>query len=183
MNDILLYLISPDFLMVYLTGWEDHFFFRSKTPGSDGEDFIVHKYPYKSFPLLQSHLHPQFVIFDSGRKLKKLEAAVLKKLADDTPSLLNVVQLHSAWMEPPGEEVQDKDLSYQPPVVESLSSDSGGFVDDEKDTNYEPIRDGRGSKKRKPSHQTGFKGIRKKKVPSNRKEHLLSEITLSKLNK
>ena len=100
---------------MYLTGWEDHFFFRSKTPGFDGEDFIVHKYPYKSFPLFQSHLRPQFVIFDSGRKLKKLEAAVLKKLADDIPSLLNVVQLYSAWMEPPGGEVQDMDLSYQPP--------------------------------------------------------------------
>jgi hypothetical protein len=172
---------------VHIRGWENHLFFRLKNPGSDGEDFIVHKYPFRSLPLLRSHLRPQFVIFDSGRKLKNLKAAVLKKLADDIPSLLKVVQLYSAWMEPPEEEKQgeqDEDLSYQPLVVESLSSDSGGFVDDEKDTDYEPnSRDGRRSKKRKLSRQTGIKGKRKKKVPSNRKEHLLSEITLSRLNK
>ena len=36
------------------------------------EHVHIHLYPFDTLPLLESHLHPKFIIFDTGNKLREL---------------------------------------------------------------------------------------------------------------
>ena len=105
----------------------------------DGET-ILHKYPYNTLPLLKSHLHPKFVIYNAGIKLSKLlrvknptvrdpevEAVYDNYPADD---LNAIIMLHEAWTRSPS--LPDgalEDPTYVLPntmLVRKDSSDDGG---------------------------------------------------------
>lgn len=170
---------------MHIGGWETQKLYREDSPES-GSGFTRHFHPFKTLPPLQSHIRPQFAIFDAGLKLKKLQVhvTVLKQLVDETPGLVDVIDLYKAWtMDPPAG--HDQDLSYKAlPVNESLSS-GDDFVDDERDGDYDDrTREGvsHSKKRRAPAQETALSGKRKRKVPSNRKQQLLSEMTLSRLN-
>ena len=50
--------------------------FRRKvedSTGTNAEDFEVHPFPYKTFPIINSHLLPQYVIYNAGKKLSAMQ--------------------------------------------------------------------------------------------------------------
>jgi hypothetical protein len=67
-------------------------------------DFDLHTYPFDSIPLIESHLHPNFVIFDAGEKLRNLEPENYNTLSQTFPALKNcfqnLEQLYQAWTRP-----------------------------------------------------------------------------------
>ncbi|KAG6370779.1 hypothetical protein JVT61DRAFT_10981 [Boletus reticuloceps] len=107
--------------------------------------------PFTNLSLLDSHIHLQFVIFNTGQKLQDLPAEdyvdmifFLKQMAPckgDAPIMLtNILCLYSAWTKvhipanycnlvgtskrahPPSEQKQDDHSQYQPPKCEHLRS-------------------------------------------------------------
>ena len=55
------------------------------------EEDTVYLYPYHTFPLLESHLHPKFAIFNARMKISKiLQERSSLQLFDDYPSLNNI---------------------------------------------------------------------------------------------
>lgn len=98
-------------------------------------------HPFETLPLLKSHLHPKFVIFDAGRKLASLEGAAFHKLTADFPILNVVLSLYKGWIRKlPQSHVNDP--SYAPPVIpedDDISSDD----DDSSDDDYDDTRSNR----------------------------------------
>jgi hypothetical protein len=114
-----------------------------------GEAHVVHTYPYSSLPTLESHVHPKFIIFDAGRKLRTLmieNSDVLKNVIDHYPSLSKVQNLYRAWIqEPPKISLKDKtyinpefELVYDP-EYEDTSGDDPEYKDISGDDLDEPI--------------------------------------------
>ena len=64
-------------------------------------DVSIHTYPYHTIPLLKSHLHPKFVIFNGGCKLTGLEAhgagALYTRIINEFPSLEKVMSVYDSW--------------------------------------------------------------------------------------
>jgi len=113
------------------------------------EEDTVYSYPYRTFPLLESHLHPKFAIFNAGMKISKIlrERSSLQ-LFDDYPSLDNIWKLYNIWSQPPPMFSKD-DKSYinSDPVLVYESGDSPGddLSDDDYADRYDNrIRSGRG---------------------------------------
>lgn len=73
-----------------------------------------HTHPFKTLPQLKSHLHPQFVIFDVGRKLEGLAEDTFVRLNEDFPSLSLIKCVYNAWSrDPPPDSKNDE--SYDVP--------------------------------------------------------------------
>ena len=79
--------------------------------------FSNHIFPFNTLPLLETHLHPKFVIFDAGRKLAGLNLqnfSSLQKLVElnvfpNLPNQLSTIaDLYRAWiLQPPAEAQED----------------------------------------------------------------------------
>lgn len=153
---------------------------------SPDSDYRIHRYPFKTLPLLESHLHPKFVIFEGGRKLESL-SLVLKgqETFNDFPTLTALTELYNAWKASPTAEEQEQDSSYNVPV-----DSNGGDDDDDDDSDYQsgpPSRRKGHLKKRKALavKPNAAKGKRPRKVLSKLSIHnrqVLSEATLFSLN-
>lgn len=107
-------------------------------------DVTVHFYPFQTLPLLESHLHPQFVIFEAGRKLAALKdligslmvisqeaSTALERLVSGLraqwPAVKQIERIYQAW-------TQKLDLGYiladpefNPPPVDAV--DNGNAKD------------------------------------------------------
>lgn len=60
-------------------------------------DFVVHTYPFASMPLLKSHVHPKFAVYELGRKLFEFSGNLQQTLVRDTPVLGSILQIYMAW--------------------------------------------------------------------------------------
>ena len=70
-----------------------------ETEGSPGLT-ATHKYPFKTFPIIKSHLHPKFAIVNAGEKLLKLGDTDGPKIFLDFPGLQAVIHIYVAWTRP-----------------------------------------------------------------------------------
>lgn len=72
--------------------------------------FKTFVYPYEDFPTIVSHVHPRFIIFNSGQKLDKLLKikAFLKGNADVDKRLKDVAKIYHNWIKPDGTPVKSK---------------------------------------------------------------------------
>lgn len=75
------------------------------TPG----DVTIHLYPFRTLPLLESHLRPEFVILEAGRKLKKYRKlarisdgvlVALRVVITQWPFVTKIENIYEAWMRP-----------------------------------------------------------------------------------
>ncbi|KAL0957225.1 hypothetical protein HGRIS_001039 [Hohenbuehelia grisea] len=113
-------------------------------------DFIVHVFPFDDIPVLKSHIHPKFAIFQLGRQISGLAADKKASLLNANPILCSVLDLHKAWSEslPAG---ADEDSEFNQPLDDSDDDDSDGGGrggDDPGDGDYSdvptiPRRDGK----------------------------------------
>jgi len=127
---------------------------RQKDPPPDppmqppAEDFTYHPYPYHGFPTIESHVHPRFIICNSGSKLdhgmvKWFKGNEMKTVLDD---LAMVYDIWNTWkgLVPTKEfftktskrgdlDIRDdnsqKTASYR--VLLSTRPDGGEWLDDE----------------------------------------------------
>ena len=113
---------------------------------------VIHTYPYSSLPVLESHVHPKFVVFNAGMKMRKLvlegKSAVLKKPFEDYPSLTKIQYLYRNWIqELPKFALKDK--TYVDPELELVYDcefdddigDGNGDDPHDNDSDYdEPMR-------------------------------------------
>jgi hypothetical protein len=103
-------------------------------------EFIHHDYPFNTLPLLESHLHPKFVIYDAGIKMFSFlrDPSFTAQMVRDFPSLKMTVELYIAWaLNPlPDSSVNDPTY-YDPDADEDEDSDKDGNDDDDpKDGDY-----------------------------------------------
>jgi hypothetical protein len=113
----------------------------------DGSNLnTTHIYPYHALPELKSHIHPQFAIFDAGKKLAKLtelsdEKLEFLKVINDYPdrssSIAKIQTLYGVWIRPPPKNAA-KDISYVDPNEELAFEHEVSSIDDSnsKDSNY-----------------------------------------------
>jgi hypothetical protein len=133
-----------------------------------------HIYPFDTLPLLESHLHPKFVIYNSGKKIKGLEVPEYEKLIEQFPQLGDVEIVYMAWLESLPKTVKD-DASYNAPVDSDDDYDSDDIVDDPRDEDYVlDARSMKASQKRKLSPRPKRSPAKRQKPGSNRK--VLSEV-------
>lgn len=118
------------------------------------EHYSLHAYPFNTLPLLESHLHPRFAIFNAGYKLQDMlqtRPESFFQLIDDYPSLSTIKALYGAWILPP------PDVAYTDPTFinddgDDDEGDDGGDGDgdfqidddddDDGDTQTTPARIG-----------------------------------------
>lgn len=103
----------------------------------------IYRYPFRALPLLESHLHPKFAIYDAGRKLKTLAESSstqdeLKEVLLDYPSLGQVKILYDVWIQtPPRFALQDTSYIMDPKdVLVEYSSDEGSYIDGNEGSDY-----------------------------------------------
>ncbi|EDR02510.1 uncharacterized protein LACBIDRAFT_332305 [Laccaria bicolor S238N-H82] len=67
---------------------------------SSASAFKTYVYPYEDFPTIVSHVHPRFVIFNTGQKLDKFSKikAFFKGNGDVDKRLKDVVKIYANWM-------------------------------------------------------------------------------------
>lgn len=80
------------------------------------DDIAIHLHPFSDLPLLQSHLHPKFVILDAGRKLNLKPEAMdsLSEMTSDLITFRKITRIYAAWTSdlPMGAE-NDKTFYFQ----------------------------------------------------------------------
>ena len=158
------------------------------------EHYNDYHFPFDTFPLLQSHLHPKFVIFDAGRKLATLRGDSLQDLYTEFPSLRDILPLYRGWILPPPPE-HLHDPTYTPlaiPEDDDISSDD----DDSKDEDYDDTRTN-ATKFRRPGYKRKAPAVAPipYPIPSDKQRHsnlgwwqvggkrkVLSEMSLSTHN-
>ena len=124
----------------------------------DGEGGTFHRYPYNELPLLKSHIHPKFAIFDAGRKLKRLEELTTSKrellrVLTDNPRLEKVQILYYSWTQKVSRDLL-ANKSYNDPnyvLVYEPEEDGDNGSDDSEDMDY----NGR-TNRTKSGHAGGF---------------------------
>ena len=86
------------------------------------DEFHHYRYPFDTLPLLESHLHPKFVIFDAGQKISNLakDSVEFEKFCHDFPALQisSILDLYTSWTRQPGPaewERRNQDPSYYVP--------------------------------------------------------------------
>jgi hypothetical protein len=149
-------------------------------------DFITHVYPFKTLPLLKSHLHPKYAIVNAGRKMQTLETvAHIQALVAEYPSLSQINHLYSAWLRRPPPHSKN-DPTYNPPDDGGDDDDGDDDDDDRDDPNdgdYEDNQTSRGrpSLNKRRAHPTSPTPNKRRRTngPSGRK---LSEAALVKHN-
>ena len=89
-------------------------------------DFTPHLYPYTTLPMLESHIHPHFVIFGSGARLRSHLPRLTSVLTANFPGISLIMDLFHAWTQQPSEKEIKEDPSY--------NRDSGDDTPSEADT-------------------------------------------------
>lgn len=149
------------------------------TPSS--ADFTVYTYPFDGFPLLKSHLHPRFAIFEAGRRLESLQPNDYQRLLVDFPSLALIGNVYEAWSRKPPEEWK-KDESYN-----VQDGDDDDDDDDEHDGDGDPDYDdqtsiGRSFGRKRPAQSSPTPQTKRQRPnprPSGSKRKVLSELTMA----
>lgn len=95
---------------------------NSLGPAVQPTDVTVHLYPFQTLPLLESHVHPKFIIFEAGRRMEGLQNLIssltpisqeatrsverlVNGLRTQWPAIERIERIYHAW-------VQRLDLSY-----------------------------------------------------------------------
>ncbi|KAN0088094.1 hypothetical protein V8E55_006715 [Tylopilus felleus] len=90
------------------------------TPSID--HFRLYAYPFHDYPIVESHLRPQFVILEAGRKLKRLPDKYIPGLLTRYPILTQVSDLYESWTAAlPKDVLTDK--GFNPPSSQEHSED------------------------------------------------------------
>ena len=140
--------------------------------------YSIHLYPFKTLPLLKSHIHPKFTIFDAGSKLSVLKIDLIKKLINAFPSLATIMDLYAAWTRFLPKDLYEEDPSYN---ISDDNSNSDNYNDnnDNNDEDYDN-RTSLGwacSKKRKAPAVKG-KSVKHNHINSGPTWKVLSEVIL-----
>ena len=172
-------------------GWEEFMITRWT---SKDETPTNHMYPFDTLPLLESHLHPKFVIFNSGKKLKGLlDYDKYTKLLEQFPLLGQVEEVYMAWLDDLPIEEDDASYNLNAPVDSDDDYDDSDdvIVDDPRDNDYVlDKRSMKASQKRKLSPRPKRSPNKRQKPGANRKVlsavisniEPLSEVKLSSHN-
>jgi hypothetical protein len=87
-------------------------------------NFTLYAYPFQDFPLLESHLHPRFVLLDTGRKLKELTHQARTRLCTQYDILNNVLHIYDAWSrDPPERFLSDREFNPECPSEDDSDGD------------------------------------------------------------
>ena len=121
-------------------------------------DWTVHCHPFSTLPLLESHLHPKFVIYETGRKLDDILRPEKKgryeeiarvnegrrqfgsKLRETWPAITHIEHIYAAWTHNLDlvTILKDTDFNPSPP---SSDGDNDDDSDDDDKTNRTGPRD------------------------------------------
>ncbi|GJJ06489.1 hypothetical protein Clacol_000681 [Clathrus columnatus] len=115
-------------------------------------DFTTHVYPFNDMPLLQSHVHPRFVILEAGRKLA-INIDLLPDLSNTYPDLRRIAQIYTAWTRVPPSGAKD-DETYGGPSGGKGNGGGGGGGDDADTDGGRRLRNG----KKRPYPDMGGRG-------------------------
>lgn len=144
-------------------------------------DFTTHVYPFNTLPLLMSHLHPKYAIFEAGRKLANLSTTCAQQLVRDYPSLGLAMTLHDAWTRRPPSSAE-RDSSY----IDDDSDDGDGDGDGDSDEDYKDDQTSRGrpcrNKRDVPVSPTPTSKRRRQQTPPphGSRANYLSEVAMAK---
>ena len=58
----------------------------------------VHSPPFNTLPLLESHIHPKFVIYDAGFKLMGLKLNFVENISQQFSSLTSIIHLYNGGL-------------------------------------------------------------------------------------
>lgn len=133
------------------------------------DDITNHVYPFATLPLLESHVHPKFVIADAGIKLVSFTIDELKELFKNYPDLAYILSLYNAWIRPLNAR-QLNDPSFIVPKVNDEDDDDDGDGDNNDDSDYDDRPPSQRSRKRKAPANSQAKSQR-----SNPKRHASSK--------
>lgn len=129
----------------------------AEDPSLRPEDVVNHFFPFDSIPLLKSHIHPKFAIFELGRQVSHLPLDVYRSLLTTTPILSSVLDIYYAWTRtPPARFLEDTEFNPPPgssDAEDSEDDESGGDDDDPNDedrSKASTIQRRNGKHKRKP---------------------------------
>jgi hypothetical protein len=61
------------------------------------EDFTYYPYPYHGFPTIESHVHPRFVICDSGSKLDSAKDPSQWQKEYETSTRDDLAKVQAIW--------------------------------------------------------------------------------------
>lgn len=73
---------------------------KSEDDPLSANNFVVHTYPFTTLGTFQSHVHPEFVILETGRRLRsRLTGAYLASSSypELAPSVQAIQNLYEAW--------------------------------------------------------------------------------------
>ena len=73
-----------------------------------------HRYPFETLPQIKCHLRPEFVNFNTGKKLQDCTETSFEKLTEDFFSLKLIDGVYDAWKREIPPDAQ-KDESYNDP--------------------------------------------------------------------
>ncbi|KAF9496610.1 hypothetical protein BDN71DRAFT_1588802 [Pleurotus eryngii] len=118
-------------------------------------DTVMHFFPFDTMPLLTSHIHPKFAIFELGRQISALPMDLKIKLINATPILCSISDIYRAWSETPPAEF----LAYK--VFNPHPDDEDDDEDEDcSDAGTIPRRKLAPQKKSRPSGKTGVRALR-----------------------
>jgi hypothetical protein len=179
---------------VPLQGLRDNIITRQDSVQTEGEKNWPpsHHYPFKTLPIIKSHLHPKFAIVNAGRKIQKLGTTMVKdfrRVLLDFPILRVVMDVYTAWVRPA--DLNDKSFNVLPVhPLELIGGDSGSDDGDNYDDSDYDNRtiSCRPHPRNRTTPQNSLQGspVRKRKrtepAPraSGSKRKVLSELSLSK---
>jgi len=96
---------------------------RLEHVSSDGVPFFTtHTFPFDTLPLLESHLQPKFVIYNSGKKLEDSDNISFEFITQKFPFAKMMWSLYKAWSRA-GRQMET-DPVYNAPAPESPSDNS-----------------------------------------------------------
>jgi hypothetical protein len=119
------------------------------------DGILMSWYPFDTLPLLESHLRPEFVIFDAGYKLADSDQNLIQELVDVfTLRFSSIMALYSAWIRPPPAKAKE-DPTYNVPD-DARDSRAGDSYEDEVRNNTVRPRRKKLFKSSLPSHNEEF---------------------------
>jgi hypothetical protein len=65
--------------------------------GLTPKDFSIYVHPFESYPVIKSHLHPKFVILQTGIELDQMDLFARDNLLRQHPLLVKIYKLSTAW--------------------------------------------------------------------------------------
>ncbi|KDQ24843.1 hypothetical protein PLEOSDRAFT_161125 [Pleurotus ostreatus PC15] len=130
---------------------------RMPTPGNSlgPSDTVTHYFPFDTMPILTSHIHPKFAIFELGRQISAFPIDVKIKLINTTPILCSILDIFRAWSEsPPAGFLADTAFNPHP------DDEDDDEDEDCSDTGTIPQRKLAPLKKSPPPGKTGVRTLR-----------------------